>query len=197
MSAEVQEQPSLTKVDSAVDDTVPASPTESKPKHRRTSSTVSGVFNINDLGMSSSSLIDVSFDPADTAPPEKEGVELKIAPETQKLNWKLNTAPTSIDDKEVLKKLLTTPPIKKIDLHFPLGLEVTARNLKGVTIKDAMDAIHKQFKKKADDELENPYLAGFEWDREECYTKFIVHQKATGEAPVGGSKKKKGKSEDS
>jgi len=38
--------------------------------------------------------------------------------------------------------------VKKIDLHFPLGLEVTARNLKGVTIKDALDAIHKQFKKK-------------------------------------------------
>jgi hypothetical protein len=32
--------------------------------------------------------------------------------------------------------------------HFPLGLEVTARNLKGVTIKDALDAIYKQFKKK-------------------------------------------------
>jgi hypothetical protein len=44
--------------------------------------------------------------------------------------------------------MLTTPPVKKIDLHFPLGLEVTARNLKGVTIKDALDAIHKQFKKK-------------------------------------------------
>jgi hypothetical protein len=38
--------------------------------------------------------------------------------------------------------------VRKIDLHFPLGLEVTARNLKGVTIKDALDAIHKQFKKK-------------------------------------------------
>lgn len=48
----------------------------------------------------------------------------------------------------MLKKLLTTPPVKKIDLHFPLGLEVTARNLKGVTIKDALDAIHKQFKKR-------------------------------------------------
>lgn len=48
----------------------------------------------------------------------------------------------------MLKKLLTTPPVKKIDLHFPLGLEVSARNLKGVTIKDALDAIHKQFKKK-------------------------------------------------
>ena len=48
----------------------------------------------------------------------------------------------------MLKKQLVDPPIKKIDLHFPLGLEVTARNMKGVTIKDALDAIHKQFKKK-------------------------------------------------
>jgi hypothetical protein len=44
--------------------------------------------------------------------------------------------------------MLTTPPVKKIDLHFPLGLEVTARNLKGVTIKDALDAIHKPYKKR-------------------------------------------------
>jgi hypothetical protein len=44
---------------------------------------------------------------------------------------------------------LVTPPVKKIELHFPLGLEVSARNLKGVTIKDAMDAIYKQYKKKA------------------------------------------------
>jgi len=44
--------------------------------------------------------------------------------------------------------MLTTPPIKKIDLVFPLGLTVTARNLRGVTIKDALDAIYKQFKKK-------------------------------------------------
>ncbi|EMF16603.1 uncharacterized protein SEPMUDRAFT_129517 [Sphaerulina musiva SO2202] len=175
MSAEVQEPLStLSKVDSAIDD-APASPTESKIRHRRTSSTVSGVFNINDL--------------------EKEGVELKIAPETQKLGWKLNTSPSKVEDQEVLKKLLCNPPIKKIDLHFPLGLEVTARNSKGVTIKDALDAIHKQFKKKADDELEAPYLAGFEWDREECYTKFIVHQKRNAEvAPSGSGKKgKKGK----
>jgi hypothetical protein len=46
----------------------------------------------------------------------------------------------------------------------------------------------------AADELENPYLAGFEWDKEESYTKFIVHQKATGEAPASSGKKKKGKS---
>jgi hypothetical protein len=61
---------------------------------------------------------------------------------------KLNTSTSTVEDPAILKKLLTTPPIKKIDLHFPLGLEVTARNLKGVTIKDALDAIHKQFKKK-------------------------------------------------
>ncbi|KAI7589807.1 hypothetical protein KC346_g16716, partial [Hortaea werneckii] len=104
---------------------------------------------------------------------------------------KLNQSPATIEDKEALGKLLTTPPIRKIDLKWPLGLEVTARNKMGVTIKDACDAIYKQFKKKADDELDKPYLAGFEWDREECYTKFIVHQKSTGEAPVGGSSKKK------
>lgn len=51
-------------------------------------------------------------------------------------------------EKAALKKFLTTPPVKKIDLHFPLGLEVTARNLKGVTIKDALDAIYKQYRKK-------------------------------------------------
>lgn len=65
---------------------------------------------------------------------------------------KLNTSPASLDDKEALKKFLTNPPVKKIDLHFPLGLEVTARNLKGVTIKDALDAIYKQFKKKVSSE---------------------------------------------
>ena len=48
----------------------------------------------------------------------------------------------------MLKKMLTTPPLKRIDLAFPLGLTVTARNLRGVTIKDALDAIYKQFKKR-------------------------------------------------
>jgi len=133
------------------------------------------VYNINDL--------------------EKEGTEIQIAKETQKLNWKLNTSPATLDDKEALKKFLTTPPVKKIDLHFPLGLEVTARNLKGVTIKDALDAIHKQFKKKADDELELPVLAGFEWDKEESWTRLIVHQKKEGAASGGLSKKKKNKGE--
>lgn len=61
---------------------------------------------------------------------------------------KLNTSPSQVEDPAALKLPLTKPPVKKIDLHFPLGLEVSARNLKGVTIKDALDAIHKQFKKK-------------------------------------------------
>ena len=61
---------------------------------------------------------------------------------------KINTSPSTVDDKDALKKPLCTPLVKKVDLHFPLGLEVTARNLKGVTITDALDAIHKQYKKK-------------------------------------------------
>lgn len=157
----------LTKVDSAVAG-LPTSPETKKPKK---SSSNSNVMNIKDL--------------------EKEGIELEIAIETQKLNWKLNTSPTSVDDKDYLKLYLTKPPVKRIDLHFPLGLEVTARNLKGVTIKDALDAIYKQYKKKADDELENPILAGFEWDKEESWTRLIVHQKKE-RAPTGKKGKKKG-----
>jgi len=48
MSADVVTEP-LSKVDSAISDE-PASPNEKKISHRRTSSAVSGVFNINDLG---------------------------------------------------------------------------------------------------------------------------------------------------
>ena len=53
-----------------------------------------------------------------------------------------------MEDPAILKLHLTKPPVKRIDLHFPLGMEVTARNLKGVTIKDALDAIHKAYKKR-------------------------------------------------
>jgi len=164
MAAETEN--TLSKVDSLVED----APKDGKKGHRRASSSVLDVFNIADL--------------------EKEGKEIKIAAETQRLNWKLNTSPASLDEKDVLKKPLCIPKIKKIDLHFPLGLEVTARNLKGVTIKDALDAIYKQFRKKADDELENPILAGFEWDPEESYTRFIVHQKKEGQSAPSKKKKK-------
>lgn len=160
----------LTKVDSAVQG-LPSSPPK-ETKHRRASSSANGIMNINDL--------------------EAQGIDLVIAPETQKLGWKINTSPTTIDDKEYLKKMLTSPPVKKIDLHFPLGLEVTARNLKGVTIKDALDAIHKQFKKRADDELDLAYLAGFEWDKEESWTRLVVHlRKDAGQTGFSNSKKKK------
>ncbi|KAL2257058.1 hypothetical protein VTK26DRAFT_721 [Humicola hyalothermophila] len=159
----------LTKVDSAVQGLDTASAKETK--HRRASSSANGVMNINDL--------------------EAQGIELQIAKETQKTGWKINTSPTTIEDKEILKKLLTTPPVKKIDLHFPLGLEVTARNLKGVTIKDALDAIYKQYKKRADDELDLPYLAGFEWDKEESWTRLVVHLQKDAGTSGGGSKKKK------
>jgi hypothetical protein len=61
---------------------------------------------------------------------------------------KINTSPLSVDEPAILKKLLTTPPVKAINLHFPLGMEVTARNRTGVTIKDALDAIYKPYKKR-------------------------------------------------
>ncbi len=60
----------------------------------------------------------------------------------------MNKSSSTVEDPAYLKLPLTNPKLKKITLHFPLGLEVTARNMKGVTIKDALDAIHKQFKKR-------------------------------------------------
>ncbi|KAL1872645.1 hypothetical protein VTK73DRAFT_1406 [Phialemonium thermophilum] len=162
----------LQKVDSAVQglSTSPKDTKDAKAGHRRQSSSANGVMNINDL--------------------EAQGIELQVAKETQKTGWKINTSPTTIDDKDILKKFLTNPPVKKIDLHFPLGLEVTARNLKGVTIKDAFDAIYKQYKKRADDELDLPYLAGFEWDKEESWTRLVVHLQRDAGAPVSKKKKK-------
>jgi len=166
----------LQKVDSLVEEPKDGA---AKKGHRRVSSMAADVYNIEDL--------------------EKEKKEIKISIETQKLGWKLNKSSTTVDDPAVLKLPLTEPKLKKITLHFPLGLEVTARNLKGVTIKDALDAIHKQFKKRADDEFEKPYLAGFEWDPEECYTRFIVHQSVqptTGGVSSGGKKKKNAAAEE-
>lgn len=50
----------------------------------------------------------------------------------------------------------------------------------------------------ADDELDKPYLAGFEWDKEESWTQLIVHLQAqpTASGFGGGGKKKKGKKGD-
>lgn len=167
----------LSKVDSATNDNfVKATAEEVKKGHRRASSMAADVYSIEDL--------------------EKEKKDISISIETQKLGWKLNESSSKVEDPAVLKLPLCTPKVKKITLHFPLGLEVTARNMKGVTIKDALDAIHKQFKKRADDELDKPYLAGFEWDPEECYTRFVVHQSnqptssMSGGGGSGGKKKK-------
>lgn len=41
----------------------------------------------------------------------------------------------------------------------------------------------------ADDEMEKPYLAGFEWDKEECWTRLIVHQKKENTSQQPTSKK--------
>ena len=140
----------------------------------RKSSSIPGVYNIAEL--------------------EKEGTEIELPIETQKTGWKINKSPNSVEDPSILKLHLTTPPVKKIDLHFPLGKEVTARNMRGVTIKDALEAIYKAYKKRTDDELDNPYLAGFEWDKEESWTRLVVHlQKqptSTGGFSTGGKKKK-------
>lgn len=49
----------------------------------------------------------------------------------------------------------------------------------------------------SDDELDDPYLKGFEWDKEESWTRLIVHcQKQPASAfpsGGGGGKKKKSK----
>ncbi|RKF77513.1 hypothetical protein GcC1_063016 [Golovinomyces cichoracearum] len=174
MSAAVTTRTSTVTPQTVFDSTVqsPISPVGSKSgAKRRTSSNVPGVYNILDL--------------------EKDRTELEIAVETQKLNWRINKSPLTLDEpeKSYLKKMLTTPPVKKIDLHFPLGLEVSARNLRGVTIKDALDAIYKQFRKKEDDELEKPVLAGFEWDKDECWTRLIVHCKKEGASQPKKAKK--------
>jgi hypothetical protein len=169
----------LTKVDSAVQGLSSSPPQDDvKKTNRRASSTSPDVLNVNEL--------------------EEKGIDLTLAPETQKTGWKLNTSPNTVEDPAILKLPLTKPLVKKIDLHFPLGKEVTARNMKGVTIKDALDAIYKAYKKRADDELDNPYLKGFEWDKEESWTRLVVHTQSqptqtTFGAAAGGKKKKKNK----
>jgi len=126
---------------------------------------------------------------------EKEGKDITINNEANSLGWKLNTSPGTIDAGFDLKAPLTTPLIKKIDVVFPTGIEVTARNMKGVTIRDALDAIHKPLKKKADDELPEPYLKGFYWDPEEGFDKFhvVFSKDQVMAAPSSSSKKSKKK----
>ena len=96
MSAIDDSPADLTKVDSAVSG-LSSSPTEHKIGHRRASSSVAGVFNINDLGNCLDPFLSLSRrgksarehvgQKADIGGTEKEGKELEIAKETQKLNW--------------------------------------------------------------------------------------------------------------
>jgi len=123
---------------------------------------------------------------------ENGSITIKLAKEVSKLGWKINTSPTTIGEPDTLKKPFTTPLIKKVDLKFKTGLVVTARNLKGVTIKDVLDAIHKQFKKRADDELPEPYLEGFIYDVAD-YGYGGLGVSLTDKQPSGGSSGKKSK----
>lgn len=45
----------------------------------------------------------------------------------------------------------------------------------------------------ADDELTDPYLLGFEWDKEESWTRLKVHLSKVSSVPVDKVGKKKGK----
>lgn len=75
-------------------------------------------------------------------------------------NRKINTSSMSVDDKDILTKPLVTPLVRVIDLQFPLGTVVTARNKFGVTIKDALDAIYKTQKKKVSYVLSEFHVSG-------------------------------------
>lgn len=44
--------------------------------------------------------------------------------------------------------------------------------------------------------MEKPYLAGFEWDKEECWTRLVVHQKKEGAPAQPSGKKSKKKKAD-
>jgi len=70
----------LSKIDSAVE---AGDAKDQKASNKKSSSTSSNVHNINDLGM----LVDHKLKPHADCKAEKEGVEIKIAPETQHLNW--------------------------------------------------------------------------------------------------------------
>ncbi|KAI1451680.1 hypothetical protein F4805DRAFT_82609 [Annulohypoxylon moriforme] len=180
----------LTRVDSAVqglESTSPTSPTKEKVSHRRTSSSAAGVSSMKDMW--------------------ETRTKLQIAPETQRTGWKINTSSHAVEEKDILKKPLVMPMVRAVDLVTDLGSVITARNRQGVTIKDALDAIHKANKKRADDELDKPYLEGFEWapehteyneedpkslkEMEEEWQRLLIHLSSTpGVSNFGGKKKK-------
>lgn len=118
---------------------------------------------------------------------------LKVHPEAEKLNWKINTAASSLDNPDALKKVLTTPPLKSVEIKFPNGISFVARNMKtGVTVKDALDVVYKQFKKRQDDEITEPYLQGFYFDEDDDKGTNILHAALSKDAgPMQKKSKKK------
>lgn len=82
MAADLSSSPTtLSKVDSAIEDG--DAQHDKAFTRRRTSSVVSGVFSINELGMllvKGNMSIRLTWT-------EKDNIDLAVAPETQKLNW--------------------------------------------------------------------------------------------------------------
>jgi hypothetical protein len=165
----------LTKIDSAVQGL--DSPVDKKDaaKRRQSSAAAPGVSKIQELEAN------------------KTPVKLPIA--TQQTGWMVNTSPVPdhVEDPAVLDEFLTEPPVKRIDLWFELGdATISASNFKGVTIKDAMKAIHKRYKTKSEDELgDAKFLKGFIWE-EEHWTRLqvVLSPQKTIAAGDGGGKKK-------
>ena len=68
----------------------------------------------------------------------------------------MNTSPTTVEEKEILSVHLVTPPVRAINIHLneprkdssEIPIVLTARNKEGVTIKDALAAIYKHYRKK-------------------------------------------------
>ncbi|KAK7756298.1 hypothetical protein SLS62_001524 [Diatrype stigma] len=175
----------LVRVDSAVQGLSSSPPKEKvdKASSRRKSSMVAGVAGIKDLAESKT--------------------PITVASETQGTGWKINKSSSTVEDKDILKKLLVTPAVRAIELHFFTGVVVTARNRTGVTIKDALDAIHSKNKKRSDEDLPEPYLKGFEWvpadpdlpesEKEANWDRLYIHlsDHSTAKFTAGGKKKNK------
>lgn len=169
----------LSKIDSAVQGL--DSPVDKKDaaKRRQSSAAAPGVSKIQDLEAN------------------KTPIELPIA--TQQTGWQVNESPTAdhVEDPSVLDQHLTEPPVKRIDLWFELGdTTVSASNFKGVTIKDALKAIHKRYKTKDPEDLgDSKYLKGFIWE-ESHWTRLqvVLSAQKTIAAGEGGGKKKGKKS---
>jgi hypothetical protein len=82
----------------------------------------------------------------------------------------MNTSPAALDEAKAMKETpISNPKVRKLHVFFSTGIHVTVRAPStakvGVSVYDVLHAIHKMYKKKADDELELPVLANIEWGR--------------------------------